>query len=98
MEDIHINSHGEEPRRSSRTMDKKDKPWWLCDRNTSNKVVAMVIPVLLCGAAGYATWVYIAQICGTFTLMGLTIVNFLMLKHHNRGLAGKSLHDEIDLQ
>jgi nitrate reductase NapE component len=33
-------------------------------RRTYNRVVAKVVPVLLVGAAGFATWVYIAEICG----------------------------------
>ena len=36
-----------------------------CDQHTVNRLVAKIIPVLLVGAAGFATWVYIAQICGT---------------------------------
>jgi hypothetical protein len=37
-----------------------------CDQHTMNRLVAKIIPVLLIGAAGFATWVYIAQICGIF--------------------------------
>jgi len=56
--------HEQQPRSAKREL--KKKPRWTCDRNTCNKITAKVIPVLLCGAAGYATWVYIAQVCSLF--------------------------------
>jgi hypothetical protein len=39
-----------------------------CDQHTSNRIVAKIIPVLLVGAAGFATWVYIAQVNGHILL------------------------------
>jgi hypothetical protein len=62
-----------------------------CDQHTGNRVVAKIIPVLLVGAAGFAAWVYTAQICG-MALQHLAArnanvqVNFLIKKHHNNVL------------
>jgi len=53
--------HSAEPRRPVRKM-------CFCDQHTVNRIVAKIIPVLLVGAAGFATWVYIAQICGISSL------------------------------
>jgi len=58
MEDVHFQRQ-EGPRTD--TMKKQKR---VCDQKASNRIVSKVIPVLLCGAAGYATWVYVAQICG----------------------------------
>jgi hypothetical protein len=66
-----------------------------CDQHTVNRLVAKIIPVLLVGAAGFATWVYIAQICGTRPwLYSNSTVNWLMKRHGNTGLAGMLLSVE----
>ena len=50
------------------TVRDREKAKFRCDRHTNNRVVAKVIPVLLVGAAGFSTWVYIAQLCGSSPL------------------------------
>lgn len=41
-----------------------------CDQRAGSRIVAKIIPVLLVGAAGFATWVFIAQICGMSPTLG----------------------------
>lgn len=65
-----------------------------CDRHVHNRIIAKVIPVLLVGAAGFSTWVYIAQLCGSPPFpLGETdfgVVNFLIKTHGEVALGGMS--------
>jgi hypothetical protein len=49
----------------------KRKGYPCCDQYVGHRIVAKVIPVLLVGAAGFATWVFIAQICGNIPRMNV---------------------------
>lgn len=61
----------------------------LClDQRTYTQIVAKVIPVLLCGATGFATWVYIAQLC----------VNFIIHTKKERALGGKFLQSSHNVE
>jgi hypothetical protein len=62
-------------------MAKQDRGFVCCDQHTGNRIIARLIPVLLVGAAGFATWVFIVLIC----------VNSLIWEHGETGLAGTLL-------
>lgn len=71
--------------------DRERRPLF-CDQHVGNRIVAKIIPVALVGAAGFTTWVYIAQVCGMSPVAIKTwtkwSVNFVITHENNVGLGG----------
>jgi hypothetical protein len=59
----------DEQRHTAVSLSRERRRTCFCERHVGNRIVAKIIPVLLVGAAGFATWVYIAQICGKASVL-----------------------------
>ena len=59
----------DEQRPAAVALSREKRKTYFCDQHVGNRIVAKIIPVLLVGAAGFATWVYIAQICGNTSIL-----------------------------